>query len=73
MFNTAEEAINRGILNPQQINKMPRLGPHMKSKLMKLYADPEYAQMFQGVGGVLDNLLLLVPNSILSFKYFCAG
>ena len=26
---------------------------------MKLYADPEYAQMFQGVGGVLDNLLLL--------------
>ena len=59
LFNTAEEAINRGILNPQQINKMPRLGPHMKSKLMKLYADPEYAQMFQGVGGVLDNLLLL--------------
>ena len=36
---------------------MPRLGTHMKSKLTQLYADPEYTQMFQGVGGKLDNLL----------------
>jgi hypothetical protein len=57
LFKSAEEAINKGILNPQQINKMPRLGTHMKSKLTQLYADPEYTQMFQGVGGKLDNLL----------------
>ena len=57
LFKSAEEAINKGILSPQQINKMPRLGTHMKSKLTQLYADPEYAQMFQGVGGKLDNLL----------------
>ena len=31
----------------------------MKSKLTQLYADPEYVQMFQGVGGKLDNLLTL--------------
>ena len=59
LFNSREEAINRGILNAEQINKMPRLGPHMKSKLTQLYADPEYVQMFQGVGGKLDNLLTL--------------
>ena len=57
LFKSAEEAINKGILSPQQINKMPRLGTHMKSKLTQLYADPEYTQMFQGVGGKLDNLL----------------
>ena len=57
LFKSAEEAINKGILKPQQINKMPRLGTHMKSKLTQLYADPEYTQMFQGVGGKLDNLL----------------
>ena len=56
LFKSAEEAINKGILKPQQINKK-RLGTHMKSKLTQLYADPEYTQMFQGVGGKLDNLL----------------
>ena len=59
LFNSVEEAINNGVLNAQQINKMPRLGTHMKSKLTQLYADPEYAQMFQGVGGKLDNLLTM--------------
>ena len=59
LFNSVEEAINNGVLNAQQINKMPRLGMHMKSKLTQLYADPEYVQMFQGVGGILDNLLTL--------------
>ena len=57
MFRTAEEAINKGVLTPQLISKMPRLGPHMKSDLLKYYADPDYVQMFQGIGGVLDNLI----------------
>ena len=59
LFNSAEEAINNGVLNAQLINKMPRIGTHMRSKLTQLYTDPEYAQMFQGVGGKLDNLLNL--------------
>ena len=57
LFKSAEEAINKGVLTPQVIGKMPRLGPHMKSNLLKLYADPDYVQMFQGIGGVLDNLI----------------
>ena len=57
LFRTAEEAINKGVLTPQLISKMPRLGPHMKSDLLKYYADPDYVQMFQGIGGVLDNLI----------------
>ena len=57
LFRSAEEAINKGVLTPQVIGKMPRLGPHMKSNLLKYYADPDYAQMFQGTGGVLDNLI----------------
>ena len=57
LFSSAEEAINNGVLTPVVIGKMPRLGPHMKSKLLQLYADPDYAQMFRGIGGVLDNLI----------------
>ena len=57
LFRSAEEAINKGVLTPQLISKMPRLGPHMKSDLLKYYADPDYVQMFQGIGGVLDNLI----------------
>ena len=57
LFRSSEEAINKGVLTPQVIGKMPRLGPHMKSDLLKLYADPDYVQMFQGTGGVLDNLI----------------
>lgn len=57
LFRTAEEAINKGVLTPQLVSKMPRLGPHMKSDLLKYYADPDYVQMFQGIGGVLDNLI----------------
>ena len=57
LFNSREEAINAGILNAQKIEKLPRLGRHMKSDLMELYADPEYVQMFQGVGGLLDDLI----------------
>ena len=30
LFRSAEEAINKGVLTPQLISKMPRLGPHMK-------------------------------------------
>ena len=59
LFSSLEEAINKGVLNAQKINKMPRLGVHMKSNLTQLYADPDYVQMFQGVGGLLDNLLNL--------------
>ena len=57
LFNSREEAINAGVLNAQKIEKLPRLGRHMKSDLMELYADPEYVQMFQGVGGLLDDLI----------------
>ena len=34
LFSSAEEAINNGVLTPVVIGKMPRLGPHMKSKLL---------------------------------------
>ena len=57
LFETAEEAINNGVLTPVVISKMPRLGPHMKSKLLQLYADPDYAEMIKGTGGVLDDLI----------------
>ena len=57
LFNSLEEAINAGVLNAQKIQKLPRLGRHMKSDLMNLYADPDYVQMFQGVGGLLDDLV----------------
>ena len=43
LFRSAEEAINKGVLTPQLISKMPRLGPHMKSDLLKYYADPDFS------------------------------
>ena len=57
MYRSIEEARNAGKLDYAQIMKMPRLGPHMKSNLTKLYADPDFVQAMQGVGGVLDNLI----------------
>ena len=57
LYQSAEEARNAGKLDYAQIMKMPRLGPHMKSNLTKLYADPDFVQAMQGVGGVLDNLI----------------
>ena len=59
LYRSLEEARNAGRLDAQLISKMPRLGPHMKSNLTKLYADPDFVQAMQGVGGVLDNLLTL--------------
>ena len=59
LFNSAEEAINKGVLTPKLISKVPRLGVHMKSKLTQLFADPDYVQMFDGTTGKLDNLLLI--------------
>ena len=59
LYRSLEEARNAGRLDAQLISKMPRLGPHMKSNLTKLYADPDFVQAIQGVGGVLDNLLTL--------------
>jgi hypothetical protein len=38
---------------------MPRLGPYMKSDLTELYAASDFVQMFQGVGGTLDNLMTI--------------
>jgi len=57
LYKSLEEARNAGKLDYAQINKMPRLGPHMKSNLTKLYADPDFVQAIQGVGGILDNLI----------------
>lgn len=57
LYRSIEEARNAGKLNYAQIMKMPRLGPHMKSNLTKLYADPDFVQAIQGVGGLLDNLI----------------
>jgi len=59
LFRSAEEARNNRILDAQIIAKMPRLGPYMKSDLTKLYANPDYVKMFQGVGGILDDALNL--------------
>ena len=57
LYRSMEEARNARKLNYAQIIKMPRLGPHMKSNLTKLYADPDFVQAMQGVGGLLDNLI----------------
>jgi len=57
LFRSREDAINAGVLNAERVEKLPRLGRHMKSDLMELFADPEYVQMFQGVGGFLDDAL----------------
>ena len=59
LFRSAEEARNNRILDAQIIAKMPRLGPYMKSDLTKLYANPDYVKMFQGVGGILDDAINL--------------
>ena len=57
LFATASSARNAGILNPEKITKVPRLGNVLKSDVTELYASPEFVQMFRGSGGVLDNLL----------------
>ena len=57
LYKSLEEARNARKLDYAQIMKMPRLGPHMKSNLTKLYADPDFVQAIQGVGGILDNLV----------------
>ena len=59
LFATASSARNAGILNPQQIISVPRLGNVLKSDVINLYASPEFVQMFKGSGGVLDNLLAI--------------
>jgi len=57
LFKTADEARATGILNPEQIRDIPKLGKHMRSNLADLHATPEYANMFRGIGGTLDNLI----------------
>ena len=59
LFKSLEEARNARKIDAELIAKMPRLGPHMKSNLTKLYADPEFAKAIQGIGGTLDDLLTL--------------
>ena len=59
LFRSADEAIGAGIANPEMIRKVPRFGRHMKSELTELFTSPEYVQMFQGVGGQLDNLIAI--------------
>jgi hypothetical protein len=59
LFRSADEARNNRILSADKINKMPRLGPYMKSDLTELYAASDFVQMFQGVGGTLDNLMTI--------------
>ena len=41
---------------PQRINKIPRLGL-LKTDLEGLYTSPEFAQMFQGLGGTLKSFV----------------
>jgi hypothetical protein len=59
LFRSIDEARNNRILSAEKINKMPRLGPYMKSDLTELYAASDFVQMFQGVGGTLDNLMTI--------------
>ena len=59
LFRTASSARNAGILNPEKINTVPRLGNVLKSEVTELYAAPEFVQMFRGTGGLLDNLLAI--------------
>ena len=59
LFKSAEEARNNRILNSQRIDKMPRLGPYMKSDLTELFASPDYVKMLQGTGGILDDAINL--------------
>ena len=57
LFKTADEAKAAGILDVEQIGKISKLGKHMRSDLTDLYASKQYADMFRGVGGTLDNLI----------------
>ena len=59
LFATASSARNAGILDPQLITSVPRLGNVLRSDVLNLYASPEFVQMFKGSGGVLDNLLAI--------------
>jgi hypothetical protein len=59
LFRSIDEARNNRILSADKINKMPKLGPYMKSDLTELYAASDFVQMFQGVGGALDNLMTI--------------
>ena len=59
LFRSMDEARNNRILSAGKVNKMPRLGPYMKSDLTELYAASDFVQMFQGVGGTLDNLMTI--------------
>jgi hypothetical protein len=59
LFTTASSARNAGILDPQKVISVPRLGNVLKSDVINLYASPEFVQMFKGSGGVLDNLLAI--------------
>jgi len=56
LFNTLEDAVNKGFIGAQKIVDVPRLGI-MKSALLNKYASPEYVQMFKGVGNDLDKLV----------------
>ena len=49
---TSREAARNVYRAPQKINKIPRLGI-LKTELEGLYTSPEFAQMFQGLGGTL--------------------
>ena len=57
LFKNADEARAAGILDVEQIGKIPKLGKHMRSDLTELYASKDYANMFRGIGGTLDNLI----------------
>ena len=59
LFNSASAARNAGILDAQPITTIPRLGNVLKSDLTKLYASPDFVQMFKGTGGTLDNLIAI--------------
>jgi hypothetical protein len=57
LFDSLSSARNAGILDAMPIEKIPRLGNLLKSKITNLYASPEFVQMFQGTGGTLDKLI----------------
>ena len=49
---SSKEAARSTYNAPQKINRIPRLGI-LKTELEGLYTSPEFAQMFQGLGGTL--------------------
>ena len=59
LYRTAEEARANGVLDPLQIMEIPKLGKHMRTDLTKLYTTPEYVNMFKGIGGDLDKLVVI--------------